>query len=916
MMRGKGFLATLLVFLTICTYAQHITVNIDDFKQKFHGAGGTSDSFNGHWISMSSENRDLAAKLVAEDIHLKYVKNYINGTPATSGESYDNFVSFVNDIRVYNPDIKVQICTQDFPDELEKKDGNGDAIKGRYDETLTDIYQNIAQYYFDVVKGFHDRGVTVDELDLLNEPGGTDYAVYYGKLFSEAVPIFKTLISDYNTANPGDEITTPLIGGTSQWSVLGVINWFNVWETDLPEAFQYLDVVSTHGYRNGWDEANYQDIFDYIHEKAWMNGQPFMNNEQTGKLQETDGLYEIFGQSEPDYIGDISIAMRMSDAINGGVEHFFIFNLGNSSGNNAALLQTPSGGIPSKSKVYSGFKQVSSTQPSGSYVLGKQLTNLDKNRVVCFREDGSNDIYVHITNITADPMQVTIDVKDISSTIAGIQQIKAWVSDRNLDEELVLDQTFAQSKSKIAYNTAPFSVNSLKITIDPTGFQSTQNAQTITFNSITDQTLDGSVSLNASSSSALPVSFEVFEGPGVLNGNELSFNGIGKVTIRAKQDGNESTLPAADIYQSFVVYPTLENIALNKTATASSEYNSTYIASKAIDGDRNSNSSRWLSKKVDDEYYPQWLEVDLGAEYLINGFGFWTGYDGPGIPIYDFEFQIWTGSDWMSVYSEKGNIQTSYLKTINVTKTSKVRFYVNEGEGNNIKLFEFEVYGEEYTSTNLALNRPVNVSSIYNSSTSYVGNKAVDGDISSNSSRWLSEKNAGMPQWIEIELDGQCSVKGMAFYVGYSSYKDPIIDFDFEAWDGSQWVNIFSETNNDNPAYSNFFDAVQTDKVRLYMNESTDDEAKVFEVEVYGNKVTTSINNHEIEKPQVFPNPIVGDFLIIENINQIKTVELFNITGQKIYCELSGNKLDVSHLQPGLYLITINSLYTIKVLRK
>ncbi len=52
------------------------------------------------------------------------------------------------------------------------------------------------------------------------------------------------------------------------------------------------------------------------------------------------------------------------------------------------------------------------------------------------------------------------------------------------------------------------------------------------------------------------------------------------------------------------------NLALNKTATASSLENASYPAADAVDGNL---STRWSSAFSD----PQWLEVDLGSTQTI-----------------------------------------------------------------------------------------------------------------------------------------------------------------------------------------------------------------------------------------------------------------------------------------------------------
>ena len=54
----------------------------------------------------------------------------------------------------------------------------------------------------------------------------------------------------------------------------------------------------------------------------------------------------------------------------------------------------------------------------------------------------------------------------------------------------------------------------------------------------------GPISLQASASSGLPVTFEVVSGPATLEGQRLTPNAVGTVVVRAKQEGNREYLPA------------------------------------------------------------------------------------------------------------------------------------------------------------------------------------------------------------------------------------------------------------------------------------------------------------------------------------------------------------------------------------
>ncbi len=72
--------------------------------------------------------------------------------------------------------------------------------------------------------------------------------------------------------------------------------------------------------------------------------------------------------------------------------------------------------------------------------------------------------------------------------------------------------------------------------------------QTINFPTPADLLLGQSTTLSATANSGLPVSFSVISGPATVSGATLSTTGVGSVTVRASQGGNENydTAPNAD----------------------------------------------------------------------------------------------------------------------------------------------------------------------------------------------------------------------------------------------------------------------------------------------------------------------------------------------------------------------------------
>ena len=85
--------------------------------------------------------------------------------------------------------------------------------------------------------------------------------------------------------------------------------------------------------------------------------------------------------------------------------------------------------------------------------------------------------------------------------------------------------------------------------------QSDGNAQLIEMADIPNQLVfNGPISLEATASSGLPVSFEIMEGPAILSGSTLTLTGAtGVVKLKATQAGNASWLPAPDVIKTFEV---------------------------------------------------------------------------------------------------------------------------------------------------------------------------------------------------------------------------------------------------------------------------------------------------------------------------------------------------------------------------
>jgi hypothetical protein len=220
------------------------------------------------------------------------------------------------------------------------------------------------------------------------------------------------------------------------------------------------------------------------------------------------------------------------------------------------------------------------------------------------------------------------------------------------------------------------------------------------------------------------------------------------------------------------------NVALNKTATASSTENAGTPASAAVDGNT---GTRWSSAFSD----PQWLEVDLGSSQSICQVGLnWEA-------AYATAFQIQVSTDntnWTTIYSTTtgtGGVQ-------NLTVAGTGRYIRMDGTaratGYGYSLWEFQAYttggGTTCGTTNVALNKAATASSTENAGTP--ASDAVDGNTGT---RWSSAFSD--PQWLEVDLGSSQSICGVSlnWEAAYATA------FQIQtSTDGTNWTSIYSTT--------------------------------------------------------------------------------------------------------------------------
>lgn len=216
---------------------------------------------------------------------------------------------------------------------------------------------------------------------------------------------------------------------------------------------------------------------------------------------------------------------------------------------------------------------------------------------------------------------------------------------------------------------------------------------------------------------------------------------------------------------------------------------------------------------------------------------------------------------------------------------------------------------------NVARFKDVEVSST--TSAAYPGTFAVDGDISSDASRWVS-KSGTFPATLEIDLKDFYLVDELVLYCGYQGYNSPITNFQFQYWDGKNWVDVISETTNTLGVYRKTFTEVKTNKLRLNVNATDGNIVRLYEIEVYGKEFNAlGIAENSFLKNQfiIYPNPTTN-VLHISGDDEVEYLDIFDLSGRKLMTTKDVNTVDVSQLSAGIYFINVNNKEAFKFVKK
>jgi hypothetical protein len=235
---------------------------------------------------------------------------------------------------------------------------------------------------------------------------------------------------------------------------------------------------------------------------------------------------------------------------------------------------------------------------------------------------------------------------------------------------------------------------------------------------------------------------------------------------------------------------------------------------------------------------------------------------------------------------------------------------------NNLNLVEFP---------NVALNKSAVANSSY--SASNLPPKAVDGELTS--TQWFlnfgvaSDVNyTPLPAWFEVDLQGSYTIDSFRIIESSKALKD----FNFQVWDATLnsgvggWSNVTTVTGNPATPLTTYksFTPVTTTKVRLFITgHNSTNYLRLLELEVYG-YVATALRVQKFKKKTftIYPNPVTNDVLNISGDQEVESIAVYNISGNKINAPFENGQLRINGLASGVYFLKLNDTYSYKFIKK
>jgi hypothetical protein len=367
--------------------------------------------------------------------------------------------------------MKISLTTNRIAKELTKEINIGGKVQPVLLVEDPSIYDKIALYYFNLLKSFKERGVDIDIHNVVNEPD-FDKQYYYGYsdpfkgtalIFAFAIPRLRAMIADPNINKFG--IKMPMIMGPSNISPGGCIQYLRYYRQNYTQAWNEIDIIAYHQYTNGTNEANLATI------KAESEGKQIYQSEMHTNRGDALGSIPI----DSIHRGMLSMASLIGTSVRNGANAWLYFQT------NYPQVYSPGGlfqadwqGEPKPYAQYYIYKQLLSSQPAGSHVVTRTLTDFQSTEVFGFRKKNEDTLYLHVANFTGSERNVPLEIKGQNYSF-GIKGYKHTLSDGGRQEFIYDNKSFSTSQNMVSIVLPPYSVNTFKVIMDTKNTTNTED---------------------------------------------------------------------------------------------------------------------------------------------------------------------------------------------------------------------------------------------------------------------------------------------------------------------------------------------------------------------------------------------------------------------------------------------------------
>ena len=154
-------------------HAQRISVAADDYQQTFLGVGSSIPLYLNNHFNLNAAGRAEALDLIVRDLDLYSLQDYPEfrlDDPRAQNGYYTRRVEYLQAAKAIRADLKLSQTFSIFPDDLRRDTVIGNRTERRLDFRRAGIYDEVAGWYFETLKFYHDNGLPIDIVNAVNEP--------------------------------------------------------------------------------------------------------------------------------------------------------------------------------------------------------------------------------------------------------------------------------------------------------------------------------------------------------------------------------------------------------------------------------------------------------------------------------------------------------------------------------------------------------------------------------------------------------------------------------------------------------------------------------------------------------------------------------------------------------------------------